>query len=170
MTKTIVTSVILAVAGYLLVYFVGFGIADNGALGIALGLLIGVLVGARDTLTKVDSPSAARPARAPQTRAPQAQTQTRGAASDSGTLSIFVGNLAYKTRGRQLASIFEPYGEIISIRIVKDRETGKAKGFGFVEMHEADAMRAIADLDGSDFFGRSLKVSAANSQKGDVDI
>jgi len=165
MTKTIITSVILAVAGYLLVYFVGFGIADNGALGIALGLLIGVLVGARDTLAKAEGPSA-RPARAPQARAPQ----TRNAVSDSGTLSIFVGNLAYKTRGRQLASIFEPYGEIISIRIVKDRETGKAKGFGFVEMQEADALRAIADLDGSDFFGRALKVSAANSQKGDVEI
>jgi len=166
MTKTIATSVILAIVGYLLVYFVGFGISENGAVGVALGLLIGVLVGGRDSLTQSESGATKVSSASRVSPTPRAASST---SSDSGTLSIFVGNLAYKTRGRQLASIFEPYGEIISLRIVKDRETGKAKGFGFVEMHESDALRAISELDGSEFFGRSLKVSAANSQKGDAE-
>ena len=151
MMKTIVISVILAVVGYLLVYFVGFGITENGALGVALGLFIGVLFGARDQLTE------------------NASADSSTTPSPSGTLSVFVGNLAYKTRGRQLASLFEPYGEIVSIRIVKDRETGKAKGFGFVEMHEADAKRAIKSLDGNEFMGRTLKVSEANTQKTELE-
>ena len=151
MTKTIVIAVILSVVGYLLVYFVGFGITNNGALGVALGLFIGVLVGARDQLTQLTGEAASL------------------SGSTSDTLSIFIGNLAYKTRGRQLAALFEPYGEIVSIRIVKDRETGKAKGFGFVEMYEADAKRAIKQLDGAEFMGRTVKVCEANMQKADLE-
>ena len=58
MTKTIVIAVILSVVGYLLVYFAGFGITNNGALGVALGLFIGVLVGARDQLTQLTGEAA----------------------------------------------------------------------------------------------------------------
>ncbi|HFE38168.1 MAG TPA: RNA-binding protein [Gammaproteobacteria bacterium] len=80
-------------------------------------------------------------------------------------LSIFVGNLAFKVRGRQLAELFEPYGAIESIRIVKDRNTGRGKGFGFVDMKAVAARKAIAELDGTEFFGRILKVGEANAQK-----
>jgi len=152
--KVVSYSVAFAVVGYLLVSFVGFGVKDSGAAGIATGLLVGVLAAAF-LFADVKMPEANKPA------------PRKNNADANRVMSIFIGNLAYKVRGRQLAALFEPYGEIQSLRIVKDRETGKAKGFGFIEMSERDALKAIAELDNSEFFGRNLKVSEANSQKVD---
>lgn len=150
--KVVSLSVAISVVGYLLVNFVGFGIKDNGAVGIALGLLVGMLVAANLFGNIVAPPAKENVAR-------------KNNADANRVMSIFIGNLAYKVRGRQLAALFEPFGEIQSLRIVKDRETGKAKGFGFIEMSERDALKAIEELDNSEFFGRNLKVSEANSQK-----
>lgn len=152
--KLISSAFIVSAAGYLLVSFVGLGIQNNGAVSIGIGLLVGMLL-AGFLFANIVSP----PAKAPVPR--------KNNADASRVMSIFVGNLAYKVRGRQLAALFEPYGEIQSLRIVKDRETGKAKGFGFIEMSERDALKAIGELDNSEFFGRNLKVSEANSQKVD---
>jgi len=158
MFKTIAAAVIIAIVGFVLVSFVGFGISDNGAAGVALGLFVGILIGVLVLNSPEIESKPATKAQIKVQKAPSGQSQ-------SNTISIFVGNLAYKARGKQLAQLFEPFGEILSIRIVKDRETGRAKGFGFVEMHAADARNAIANLDGQEFFGRSLKVSEANTQK-----
>ncbi len=154
MIKVVLFSVAFAAAGYLLVSLIGFGVKDNGAVGLALGLLIGMLA-ASFMFANIVSPPA-KPA-----------VERKNNADANRVMSIFIGNLAYKVRGRQLAALFEEYGEIQSLRIVKDRETGKAKGFGFIEMSERDALKAIAELDNSEFFGRNLKVSEANSQKVD---
>ena len=152
--KLVLSSIVVSAIGYLLVSFVGFGIKENGAVSMAVGLLAGMLI-ASFLFANIVSP----PAKAP--------VQRKNNADANRVMSIFVGNLAYKVRGRQLAALFEPYGEIQSLRIVKDRETGKAKGFGFIEMSERDALNAISELDNSEFFGRNLKVSEANSQKVD---
>lgn len=152
--KVVSLSAAITVAGYLLVNFVGFGIKDNGAIGIAIGLFVGMLVSAK-LFANIVSPPAKKP------------VARKNNADANRVMSIFVGNLAYKVRGRQLAALFEPFGEVQSLRIVKDRETGKAKGFGFIEMSERDALSAISELDNSEFFGRNLKVSEANSQKTD---
>ena len=75
---------------------------------------------------------------------------------------VYVGNMNYKTSEDQLRDLFSQYGEVASVRIVKDKFTGRAKGFGFVEMSDAEsAKNAIDDLDGKEFDGRALRVNEA---------
>ena len=77
-------------------------------------------------------------------------------------MNIYVGNLSYNLNEEELAELFSQYGEVISVKIVKDQETGRAKGFGFVEMaDETEGAEAIEKLDGTDVRGRSMKVNPA---------
>ena len=74
--------------------------------------------------------------------------------------NIFVGNLNFGATEDSVRSLFEAYGPVERVNIVTDRDTGRAKGFGFVEMSaNADADRAIAGLNGTDLDGRALNVS-----------
>jgi len=76
--------------------------------------------------------------------------------------NIFVGNLSYGTTEDAVRSLFESYGTVEKVSIITDRDTGRAKGFGFVEMSaNADADRAIAALNGKEFEGRTLNVNEA---------
>ena len=71
-------------------------------------------------------------------------------------MHIFVGNLAFTTTEEELAQLFHPYGEIASVRIMTDRDTGRSQGFGFVEMPNAmEANAAIAGLDGTSLGGHA---------------
>jgi RNA recognition motif-containing protein len=75
---------------------------------------------------------------------------------------LYVGNLAYSVTSDQLQELFEQFGPVKSAQVLSDRETGRSRGFGFVEMmndHEADA--AIENLDGSEQQGRRLTVNEA---------
>ena len=75
--------------------------------------------------------------------------------------SIYVGNLPWSATEDQVRNLFAAYGTVNSVNLVSDRETGRARGFGFVEMAAADAPGAIQELDGSNMDGRSLKVNEA---------
>ena len=79
--------------------------------------------------------------------------------------SIYVGNLPWSATQEGVESLFSPYGEVLSVKLVSDRETGRARGFGFVEMEDADAINAIAALDGKEFDGRALRVNKAEPKK-----
>ena len=81
------------------------------------------------------------------------------------TKSIYVGNLPYGTTETEVRGMFEPFGTVSSIRMITDRDTGRLKGFGFVEMESAEANKAIRELDGKDFGGRSLKVNEARERQ-----
>ena len=74
--------------------------------------------------------------------------------------TIYVGNINYQATEEDLKPVFSEYGEVISVKIINDRETGRSKGFGFVEM-ESGADTAIEELDGKDFQGRRLRVNEA---------
>ena len=75
---------------------------------------------------------------------------------------IYVGNLPFNTTSESLSEIFAQYGQVDSSKIVMDRDSGRSKGFGFVEMASSDeADKAISRLHGSDFGGRSLTVNEA---------
>jgi RNA recognition motif-containing protein len=74
--------------------------------------------------------------------------------------TIYVGNINYQATEDDLRPVFAEYGEVISVKIINDRETGRSKGFGFVEM-ESGADAAIEELDGKDFQGRRLRVNEA---------
>ncbi|MBE7559196.1 RNA-binding protein [bacterium] len=77
-------------------------------------------------------------------------------------MKIYVGNLAYGTTEADLRQAFEAFGQVESATIITDRETGRSKGFGFVEMTEgAEATAAINALNGQDFQGRTLRVNEA---------
>lgn len=75
---------------------------------------------------------------------------------------LYIGNLSYQVKDEELTETFSPFGEVKSVRIVTDRETGRPRGFAFVEMTTADeAQAAIDGLDGKEAFGRALKISFA---------
>lgn len=75
---------------------------------------------------------------------------------------LFVGGLPYRTTGDELKDAFSQAGEVATASIVTDRETGRSRGFGFVEMAEdADAEKAISLWNGKEFGGRTLTVSEA---------
>jgi RNA recognition motif-containing protein len=74
---------------------------------------------------------------------------------------IYVGNLAWAASEDDLRDLFSTVGPVLSVAVVTDRETGRSRGFGFVEMEDADAKNAIARLDGRELKGRSLRVNEA---------
>ena len=75
---------------------------------------------------------------------------------------IFVGNFAYNMTEDELRSMFEPFGAIESVTLATDRDTGRARGFGFVEMpNDAEAEKAMAALNGKDVGGRTINVNEA---------
>ena len=77
-------------------------------------------------------------------------------------MQIYVGNMNYGMSEEDLKDVFSAYGEVVSTKIIIDRDTGRSKGFGFVEMSTEDEARAaIADLDGKEVSGRNLRVSEA---------
>ena len=76
--------------------------------------------------------------------------------------NLYVGNLSYSTSQEQLQELFEAYGEVISANVITDRETGRSRGFGFVEMsNEDEANAAIDALNGQEVDGRTLTVNEA---------
>jgi RNA recognition motif-containing protein len=77
------------------------------------------------------------------------------------TKKIYVGNLSFQTTENDLNDLFGAYGAVESVSIITDRETGRSKGFGFVSMDEAQAEKAISELNGREHSGRALTVNEA---------
>ncbi len=81
-------------------------------------------------------------------------------------MNIYVGNLDYGLQESELEQIFREYGEVASVKIIKDKYTGKAKGFGFIEMpDDTEANTAIQELNGKEVNGRQMKVNQARPRK-----
>ena len=81
-------------------------------------------------------------------------------------MNIYVGNLSYDVNDSQLAEMFSPYGQVQTASVVMDRATGRSRGFGFVEMPNADeGKQAIEALHEKDFDGRALKVNEARPKE-----
>lgn len=82
------------------------------------------------------------------------------------SVQIYAGNLSYKMTEDSLKELFEQHGEVTSVKIIRDRETGRAKGFGFVEMSDKEkAENAIKKLDGAEVEGRNIKVNFAKPRR-----
>lgn len=79
-------------------------------------------------------------------------------------MKIYVGNLSFETREQDLEQAFAAYGKVQSAAIVIDRDTNRSRGFGFVEMDDADGQAAIKGLQGEELQGRALKVNEARPQ------
>ena len=77
-------------------------------------------------------------------------------------MKLYVGNMSFDSSETELRKAFEAFGQVDSVTIIMDRDTGRPKGFGFVEMsNDAEAKKAIEGLNGKDFMGRSLNVNEA---------
>lgn len=140
--KIVIVSLVLALMGYFLFPFFGNAQLSTRHL-FAYGILSGALLGGLITVTRFYLAGSAR------------------------VESIFVGNLAFKTSPNALRKLFEDYGDVHAVRLMTDRATKRPRGFGFVEMKRKDARAAIRALNGSEFYGRELKVNIANQRKND---
>jgi RNA recognition motif-containing protein len=139
----IISVLILAVVGYFLFDMVSPDLSS--AVSVALGILLGGLLSI--VLSSLTSGgSAAAPSQA----------------TDFSTL--YVGNLPYRANEQSVQEHFENYGSVNSVRLMKDRRTGKRKGYGFVEMDEKGAHKAIKSLNDSVFQERTLKVRLAKDK------
>ena len=77
-------------------------------------------------------------------------------------MNIYVGNLNYKVQEEDVKDVFETYGEVTSVKLISDKITGRAKGFGFVEMpNDQEALDAIENLDGHQLMEREMRVNQA---------
>ena len=76
--------------------------------------------------------------------------------------NLFIGNLSFQTTESDLTALFQPYGEIARVQVMTDRDTGRSRGFAFVEMtNDEDAAKAITELNGKEVDGRALNVNEA---------
>ncbi|MGM0595182.1 MAG: RNA recognition motif domain-containing protein [Pseudomonadota bacterium] len=137
--QSLVIAVIVAVLGFLLFPLLGLENA-TGQKAFVLTLACGSFIGG--LLNTIEF--GARKALAP----------------ESGeSMTIFVGNLAFKASQDELRELFTPYGTVHNVRIMKDRATRRPRGFAFVEMDRNHAPDAIKSLDGTEFLGRKLRVN-----------
>lgn len=139
----IISVLVLAIVGYFV--FDMFNIASSPAIAAAIGIVIGGIVSV--LLTNIKIPSNGDDA-----------TQ----ASELSTL--YVGNLPYRANEQAVQEHFESHGVVNSVRLMKDRRTGKRKGYGFVEMDSKGANKAIKNLNDSEFQERTLKVRLAKDK------
>lgn len=138
--KTIVIALLLGIIGFMIYPYLGLeNLPAERAFSYAL--LAGAFAGAVIAAVNIKLPT------------------------DTRTESIFVGNLAFKMPPHALRQLFEEYGQVHGVRLMTDRVTRKPRGFGFVEMNRKHARAAIRALDGTEFFGRELKVNIANERK-----
>jgi RNA recognition motif-containing protein len=77
---------------------------------------------------------------------------------------LYVGNLPFTATEESVRDLFAPHGTVEKVSLINDRDTGRPRGFGFVEMSAADASRAMQALNGTDFGGRPLKVNEAQDK------
>jgi len=138
--KSFLFSVILAVLGFVVVKFALASLALDPALLFGAGLLIGALV-----IAALSSASSE-----------EAEVKTK---------TLYVGNLPYRANEGVVRALFEEQGKVFNVRLLKDKNTGKRRGFGFVEMAEADADNAINQLNDSEFQQRTLKVREAKQKQ-----
>lgn len=81
-------------------------------------------------------------------------------------MNMYVSNLNFQLQEKELEKIFSDFGEVVSAKIITDRETGRSKGYGFVEMKSNDeANQAMSELNNKEFDGRRLSVSAARERE-----
>lgn len=80
-------------------------------------------------------------------------------------MKLYVGNLSYNTTDSTLNDLFAPFGQVESARVITDRDSGTSKGFGFVEMSNSDAQKAMGALNGREIDGRAIRVNEAKPQE-----
>ncbi|WP_105903017.1 RNA recognition motif domain-containing protein [Vibrio gangliei] len=92
-------------------------------------------------------------------------SQSQDSSEKASTQTLYVGNLPYKANESNVRQLFSEYGEVFAVRLMKDKRTGKRRGFGFVVVAESDTDGVISALNEKDYMQRTLKVRVANDPK-----
>ncbi|MFO6425474.1 RNA recognition motif domain-containing protein [Motilimonas sp. KMU-193] len=132
---SVLLSLALAGVGFVIAYFLQPDSAFLFALGIAIG---GIAIALLPSKSEVED--------------------------SFTTKTLYVGNLPYRANEAAVRQLFSEHGRVVSVRLMKDKQTGKRRGFGFVEMPETDADNAISQLNEKEFQQRTLKVREANER------
>lgn len=152
----IVIAALLAAAATIITGFI-LGAWENAVLtAVALSTFLGGLL--TPYISHALSSKGSRPTS--QTKTPTTSTATQ--VSDE-LRTLYVGNLPFKTDEESVSALFSQYGPVNAVRLVKDRRTGRKKGYGFVEMDANAIDAALTELNDSEFEGRTIKVRAAHS-------
>lgn len=148
------TSVLLSIAVAILGYIVisQFSPPIDGALLFVIGALLSGLIIKLMSSTQTND------------------TEYENAEVNFDTITLYVGNLPYRANELAIRTLFSEHGKVLSVRLMKDKHTGKRRGFGFVEMPEKDALSAIDALNEQEFQERSLKVREANERTPRSDV
>lgn len=167
----VLATAVLAIIGYIVNHQIGFGIVIGG--------LISPLFVLCHSATQQNNSSlpSAKPVAPVKSSAAKATSPVRDIEQNDDTAvitradyagevkTIYVGNLPYRANEAAIRSLFSEHGLVLSVRLVKDRDTGKRRGYGFVEMPAAAADSAIATLNETEYLQRTLKVREANEKK-----
>ncbi|HEY5716074.1 MAG TPA: RNA-binding protein [Psychromonas sp.] len=140
----VLLSVVIAIVGFAVIKLLNLTV--DGAILFAIGALASGI--AIQFLSAKKSPS----------------PKTEISEGDFATTTLYVGNLPYRANEMAIRTLFSEHGKVLSVRLMKDKHTGKRRGFGFVEMPEKDAQNAIKALNEFEFQERSLKVREANER------
>ncbi|AUJ71490.1 MULTISPECIES: RNA-binding protein [Pseudoalteromonas] len=145
--KAILITLVIAVASFFIVDLALSSTQLDAALMLAVGIIIGGVI---SQFLKSDT---------------QQEKQ-----SNLSTTTLYVGNLPYRANEHVVRELFEEQGQVFSVRLLKDKNTGKRRGFGFVEMSKQDAEKAITQLNEREFQQRTLKVREAKQKpEGEMD-
>lgn len=150
--KLLIGSLLLAAIGYAIGGIAGIASLGTSAI-LATGLLIGSLIGGVATALYANAVSE-----------PGESTATE---EESTSCNIYVGNLPFNVGKDAIKNLFAPFGNVVEIRMVKDRRSRRFKGYAFVEMERTAAMAAIKHLDNTDYAGRTLRVNEAKKKEDD---
>lgn len=148
----------LAIITYLVFSFVLSSLALDTATAVTVGVLLaGILVPMLVELKPLESSSA-----------DPAQKVTPISVSGP-SVTLYVGNLPYKANEDAVRELFQQFGAVINVRLMKDRQTGRRRGFGFVEIAAKDAGKVIQKLNDFEYEGRTLKVREAKERQDNDD-
>jgi len=140
MQKSLLIVLLVAIFGALAIYFLNLQVPSY--LSFAVGAIIAAII------NFVSAP----------------QNAIAAAAYKGPIMTLYVGNLPYRVNEAEVKTLFEQYGPVNSVRLVRDRKTGRRKGFGFVEIAEKGGQQALTKLNDFIFQERTLKVREAKSQ------
>jgi hypothetical protein len=167
----ILATAVLAIAGYFISPLIGLGIVIGGLISPLFSLCNAASQPGTISGAIADSAASTKPAIVRATspikeivrnddNAPITRADYEGEVK-----TIYVGNLPYRANEAAIRSLFAEHGLVLSVRLVKDRDTGKRRGYGFVEMPAGAADSAIATLNETEYLQRTLKVREANEKK-----
>ncbi len=148
----------LAILVYLITYFLPADLLPSAGISMTIGVVIaGILV---PILVETKSLPSATEGKT---------TKSSAVASSGDSATLYVGNLPYRANEEAVRELFQQSGTVVNVRLMKDRQTGRRRGFGFVEVASKDANKMIQKLNDFEFEGRTLKVREAKERQDNDD-